>query len=151
MCVRHAAAVLAAATVALGAGASADAFDRGTVRITGARKPVVLRVEVARTPEDQARGLMGRRSLAPNAGMLFVFGREIKAGFWMKNTLIPLSIAFYGADGKIRRILDMEPCREDPCPVYDPKVRFKGALEVNRGAFRRWGVKRGHVIRLVRR
>ena len=91
---------------------------------------------------------MWRRTLARDSGMLFVFPREIKAQFWMKNTLIPLSIAFYGADGRIRRILDMEPCTEDPCPLYDPQVRFKGALEVNRGAFRRWGVRRGDVLRL---
>ena len=78
---------------------------------------------------------------------------ELKApasgGFWMKNTLIPLSIAFFDARGRILRMLDMEPCREEDCPLYDPGVPYHGALEVNRGAFQRWGVRAGDRIRLV--
>jgi uncharacterized membrane protein (UPF0127 family) len=66
----------------------------------------------------------------------------------MKNTLIPLSIAFYDVDGTILRILDMEPCRSDPCRVYDPGVRYAGALEVNQGAFERWGVREGDRLEL---
>jgi uncharacterized protein len=67
----------------------------------------------------------------------------------MKDTLIPLSIAFYGADGRIVRILDMEPCRRDPCPVYDPHATYRGALEVNQGEFRRWGVEVGDTLRVI--
>ena len=143
-----AAVVAPVVAAALFAASGATAFDRGIVSISTGTKRVLVRVEVARTDADRARGLMWRRSLPRDAGMLFVFPREIKGPFWMKNTLIPLSIAFYGADGRIRRILDMTPCEADPCPVYDPRVRYKGALEVNRGAFRRWGVRRGDVIRL---
>jgi uncharacterized membrane protein (UPF0127 family) len=69
----------------------------------------------------------------------------------MKNTLIPLSIAFWDARGRIVRILDMTPCRADPCRLYDPRVAYAGALEVNRGAFRRWGVERGDRIAVRRR
>jgi uncharacterized membrane protein (UPF0127 family) len=69
----------------------------------------------------------------------------------MKNTLIPLSVAFYGARGRILRILDMAPCRSDPCRTYDPGVAFRGALEVNRGTFRHWGVRAGDRIALRRR
>jgi uncharacterized membrane protein (UPF0127 family) len=139
-----------AALGALAAAGVASAFGRGTATISTPRKTVTVRVELAVSDADRARGLMGRRTLAPSAGMLFLYPREIKTRFWMKDTLIPLSIAFYGADGKIRRILDMAPCTADPCPVYDPGVRFKGALEVNRGAFARWGVRRGDRIALRR-
>ena len=64
----------------------------------------------------------------------------------MKNTLIPLSIAFYDRRGRIVRILDMTPCRADPCPVYDPRATYRYALEVNRGAFKRWKVHMGDRI-----
>ena len=63
--------------------------------------------------------------------------------FWMKNTLIPLDIAFYDGRGRILRVLTMQPCRVAACPLYDPKVAYRGALEVNAGSFRRWGVGRG--------
>ncbi|MEX0816753.1 MAG: DUF192 domain-containing protein [Gaiellales bacterium] len=105
-------------------------------------------VEVADTDPERQRGLMQRTSLAADAGMVFVFPSETAGGFWMKNTLIPLSIAFYDAERRIVRILDMEPCRRDPCPVYDPGVAYVGALEVNLGAFRRWNVSEGDRLRL---
>jgi hypothetical protein len=105
-------------------------------------------VEVADTDAERQRGLMERTSLAAGAGMVFLFPTETSGGFWMKNTLIPLSIAFYDAGGRILRILDMEPCRGDPCPVYDPGVAYVGALEVNQGAFRRWNVSEGDRLRL---
>jgi uncharacterized membrane protein (UPF0127 family) len=110
-----------------------------------------IAVELATTPQQQARGLMFRTKLAPNAGMAFLFGRSVRGAFWMKNTRIPLSIAFWGPGGRILKILDMAPCRADPCPVYEPKVSYVGALEVNRGAFRRWGIGRGDTIAVRRR
>jgi uncharacterized membrane protein (UPF0127 family) len=79
---------------------------------------------------------------------VFLFPEDTTSSFWMKNTLLPLSIAFYGADGRIVRILDMEPCRRAPCRLYDPHVTYRGALEVNRGAFRRWGVAEGDRVRV---
>jgi uncharacterized membrane protein (UPF0127 family) len=105
-------------------------------------------VEVADTDAERQRGLMQRTSLAADAGMVFVFPSETAGGFWMKNTLIPLSIAFYDADGRIVRILDMEPCRREPCRIYDPGVAYVGALEVNQGAFRRWNVSEGDRLRV---
>ena len=103
-------------------------------------------VEIADSEGERARGLMGRESLDADAGMVFVFPAETSGAFW----LIPLSIAFYDENGRILRILDMEPCRRDPCPLYDPGVSYRGALEVNRGAFREWGVGEGDTLTLER-
>lgn len=124
----------------------APGFGRGTATITTPKDTIVLRVEVARTDAQRERGLMHRRSLASKAGMVFVYERPQSGGFWMKNTLIPLDIAFYDGRGRIVRILRMQPCREDPCPIYSPDVTYRGALEVNAGSFRRWNVGRGDRI-----
>ena len=143
--------VKAALVLAAAALAAADlTFPRGTARIDTGRRVVTVRVEVARTPAQRAQGLMHRRSLARNAGMLFLFARPTRARFWMKDTTIPLSIAFADRRGRILRILDMAPCPSEPCPVYDPRVVASSALEVNRGAFARWGVRRGARITLRR-
>ena len=109
---------------------------------------VVVAVEVADSAEERQVGLMGRESLPDDAGMIFLFDWETSGGFWMKNTLIPLSIAFADAGGKIVSILDMEPCKADPCEIYDPGVPYRSALEVNQGAFSRWGVEEGDRLRL---
>ena len=125
-------------------------FARGTVTISTGEETVAVSVEIAETAEQRERGLMFRPSLPDDAGMVFLFPEEVSGAFWMKDTLIPLSIAFFGRDGKIVEILDMEPCRSNPCPTYDPGTRYRGALEVNRGAFDRWGVQRGDRITLAR-
>jgi uncharacterized protein len=80
--------------------------------------------------------------------MLFLFPEAASGGFWMKNTLIPLSIAFADGEGRILRVLDMQPCRADPCEVYEPGVSYRSALEVNQGAFAEWGVEEGDRLRL---
>ena len=139
------AAALAAtvATVALAAGE----IDRGAATITtrtGAK--VVLRVEIARTRPERQRGLMYRRSLPAKAGMVFVYQQSTNGGFWMRNTLIPLDIAFYDDRGRILRILTMTPCKRDPCRIYSPGVHYRAALEVNAGSFRRWNVRVGDRI-----
>jgi uncharacterized protein len=109
---------------------------------------VVVPVEVADSPEERQVGLMNRESLPEDAGMIFLFDEATTSGFWMKDTLISLSIAFADADGMIVRILDMEPCEADPCEVYDPGVAYWSALEVNQGAFSRWGVEEGDRLSL---
>jgi uncharacterized membrane protein (UPF0127 family) len=129
---------------------SRPTFSSGQAEITGPRGRVVLSVEIAETDEQRQFGLMFRESLPRNAGMAFVFPDEVSGGFWMKNTLIPLSIAFYDKGGRILEILDMDPCRADPCRTYDPGVAYRGALEVNQGAFDEWGVRVGDRIRLHR-
>jgi uncharacterized membrane protein (UPF0127 family) len=120
-----------------------------TALITTAEEEVELSVEVADDDAERARGLMLRTSLPDDAGMVFLYPEPTEGSFWMKNTLIPLSIAFFDDEGTILRILDMEPCREDPCPLYTPGVAFTGALEVNRGAFARLGVLEGDRIELL--
>lgn len=146
--------LLLAAVLALPAAApAATAFDRGTATIsTRAGTKVVVQVELARTSAERARGLMYRRSLPAKAGMVFLYPEPQRGAFWMKNTLIPLDIGFADARGKILRILTMQPCRRDPCRVYDPGVAYRFALEVNAGAFRRWGVRAGDrvVVRVTR-
>ena len=92
---------------------------------------------------SRVHGLMGVTDLPPDAGMLFRFAAPQEGGFWMKNTRIPLSIAFTDGQGVIGTILDMEPCNSDPCPRYRPDAPFQYALEVNRDAFRSTGVEKG--------
>lgn len=110
--------------------------------------PVLVNAEVADTPERQQFGLMHRTELADDAGMVFLFFQDTSSGFWMKNTSIPLSIAFFDARGAIVAIIDMEPCEKDPCPLYDPGTTYRGALEVNQGAFEEWGVEVGDTLRV---
>jgi uncharacterized membrane protein (UPF0127 family) len=123
-------------------------FRQGTAIIDTDSGAVMVRIEVADSPPLQQRGLMGRRSLRDNAGMLFLFFQDTQAGFWMKDTLIPLSIAFFDRGGEILKILDMEPCEVAMCPSYQPGVSYRGALEVNQGAFDAWGVETGDTIRV---
>lgn len=128
---------------------STNGFQQGAATIKAAETGVtrvVLTVELARTPAERAQGLMNRRSLPANAGMVFVYPQAHRGGYWMKNTLIPLDIAFYGARGRILRIFTMQPCRREPCRIYDPSVAYRGALEVNAGSFQRWRVRAGDRI-----
>ena len=121
-------------------------FEPAKVLIDTGGGSVLIDAEKAETPEQHSQGLMHRTSLPEDAGMVFLFFEQRTGGFWMKNTLIPLSIAFFDDRGDIVRILDMEPCRAEPCEIYDPGVAYSGALEVNKGAFDRWGVAEGDRI-----
>ena len=92
-------------------------------------------VELADTPEERAKGLMHREVLEENRGMLFIFEREDKHSFWMKNTLIPLDMVFIDDDYYIVDVLSADPCDMDPCPHYIPKAKAKYVLEVNQNRF----------------
>jgi uncharacterized membrane protein (UPF0127 family) len=100
----------------------------------------LIQAEVAQTDEQRAMGLMHRRSMPVNAGMLFVFDVPARQCFWMRNTLLPLSIAFVADDGSIINIADMQPMTEISHCSAKP-VRF--ALEMNQGWFAKRGVKPG--------
>ena len=102
-----------------------------------------LRVWVADDDAERAKGLMGVTQLAPNQGMAFLFDGPSIESFWMKDTLIPLSVAFVDARGGIVTIREMEPCRSDPCPTYDSGAPYVMAIEANRGWFEDNGVRIG--------
>jgi hypothetical protein len=138
-------------TACTGSGSSASSppapLARGTLIIRTQAGSVPLAVQIARTDAARRRGLMGRRSLAPDAGMVFVFPGPVRSGFWMKDTLIPLSIAFWDASDRIVATLEMVSCRTDPCRLYTPSVEYVGAVEANRGWFTEHGVRPGdHVV-----
>jgi uncharacterized membrane protein (UPF0127 family) len=127
--------------VAAVAATAAPLFKRGTVTIVQAHQRVVLDVEVAYTARARAQGLMHRTSLPHNAGMLFVFEEEQILAFWMKNTLIPLSIAFIDPGWRINDIQDMDPPKPgEKIPIYLSKHPARYALEVNQSFFRRHGI-----------
>lgn len=106
---------------------------------------VVVPVEIADTDAERQMGLMGREALAADAGMLFVFDTEQPLSFWMKDTLIPLSIAFIDAQGTIVDIQDMQPLDETP---HDSAAPAQYALEVNQGFFAERGIQVGNQVGL---
>ncbi len=134
--------VAALALVVLGVGCGRPEPRTVAVEITHGTATVRFVAEVAATPAQRQRGLMGRASLPADAGMLFLFGEKVSAGFWMKNTLIPLDIAFIDRD-RIVEIRSMTPCRKEPCPITRPGYVYDTALEVNDGSFARAGVVAG--------
>ena len=99
-----------------------------------------LNVEVAGTPSSRATGLMERKSLGKDSGMLFDFGGNTNVAFYMKNTSIPLSIAFIDSSGKVLGIRDMKPF--DLTPI-EPPGTYRYAIEVNQGWFAEHGIKPG--------
>lgn len=121
-------------------------FPRGRATLTDLTTSVEIDALIAETDAHRQYGLMYRPKLPFDLGMAFLFESDTRGGFWMKNTLIPLSIAFFDSGGVIVRIMDMEPCVEDPCEVYDPGVSYRGALEVNQGSFEEWGISEGDTI-----
>lgn len=103
--------------------------------------PVQFTVEMAVTFSQQETGLMFRKSLAPNAGMLFDFRNEQETQFWMKNTLIPLDMLFIKANGTIARIaVNAKPLSEESIPSYEP---VRAVLEIAGGRAGQLGLKPG--------
>jgi uncharacterized membrane protein (UPF0127 family) len=102
-----------------------------------------IKAEVADSPMERSRGLMLRKSLQANSGMLFVFEEAALHCFWMKNTLIPLSIAFLDDEGNVVTVADMQPHDESShCPAKP--VRY--ALEMDQGWFKTKGIHAGDRI-----
>ena len=128
-------------------------FDSTRVRLASTKDTLTLHVELAVKPEQKSMGLMERRRLADDAGMLFVYEntQPPDAGFWMYRTRIPLDIAFADSTGVIRSIRAMVPCPTEVaqgCPSYTPDVRYQYALEVNAGYFARHGIVVGNSLLL---
>ena len=117
--------------------------DKLSIR-TADGKTHAFNVELATTPAERAQGLMFRRSLAPDAGMLFDFGRSEPVSMWMENTLIPLDMLFIAADGRVVNIAQRAvPMDRTPIPSKGP---VKGVLELAGGTASRLGLKAGDVI-----
>jgi uncharacterized protein len=141
------AAALIAATVLFSYSCSGAASAQGVDKPNPQLKTVSLKsgtvevvAEVARTEIERNRGLMFRKSLAAGKGMVFDFETDQRVSFWMKNTTLPLSVAYLGSDGTIYQILDLTPLSEEPRPS-ERSVRY--ALEVPQGWFSQVGLKEG--------
>jgi len=120
---------------------STSAAELPAVTLTiGSQKLVA---EIATTPEQREVGLMNRFSLKPDHGMLFVFERPEPLAFWMRNTYVPLSIAFIAADGRILNIDDMQPQTDD---AHWSKGAALYALEMKKGWFAERGITAGFVV-----
>ncbi len=142
----YAFAAVLALVVAVACGSGDAGLATATVVLTDERgSQEELTVELARTAEERSRGLMFREELPEDQGMLFVFPNDTTTGFWMRDTSIPLSIAFIAADGMILDVQEMEPLS----PVlHRPPNTYRYALEVNQGWFGRHGLGTGDRLEL---
>ena len=130
---------LAAALIAQGATA-ANPLPTIPLSINGHK----ITVEVAATPDQRATGLMHRFSLQPEHGMVFVFERAEPLAFWMKNTFIPLSIAFVAPDGRIVNVDEMAPQDESTHASRGPALY---AIEMRKGWFAERGIRAGDIVK----
>jgi uncharacterized membrane protein (UPF0127 family) len=116
----------------------------GWARLRLAKKEIL--VEVARTPEEQARGLMFRKNLPNDMGMLFIYSEEQRLSFWMKNTFIPLSIGFFDKNQALVDVQEMEPVKSEMqsrIPTYQSVKPAKYALEMPPGWFKKNKIRLG--------
>lgn len=120
----------------LGSACAAENAEQPSLRIG----PHTFQVEIAATSQQRQRGLMGRTRLPDNGGMLFVFDTVGPHCFWMRNTPLPLSIAFIDAGGRIADLADMHPHTDT---LHCPTSAIRYALEVSQGGFRQRGIKPG--------
>jgi uncharacterized membrane protein (UPF0127 family) len=130
----------------------AEPSDDAVARATFSTRQQEVRTDVLRvadSPEERRVGLMGVEALNEDRGMVFVFDGEQDGSFWMKDTLIPLSIAFWGDDGRLLDILEMEPCTSEPCPTYSARAPYTHALEMNAHWFDDRGIEIGDRVELT--
>lgn len=107
-----------------------------------------LNVQIASTQAERDRGLMGVTHLADDQGMVFEFPAMTYTAFWMKDTVIPLDIAFWTSDGSIVDVQHMVPCAADPCPLYKSRLAYLDAVEVAGGLLARSDVVPGDHVSL---
>lgn len=125
-------------------------FDRVAATAVAADGTVCeLCLWLAEMPEDRARGLMNVTDLGAADGMAFVYPEPSTRSFWMKDTLLPLSIAFFDATGAHLGELDMEPCAAEPCPSYPTAPDFVVAVEVEQGRLAELGIGPGSTLELL--
>lgn len=124
-------------------------LPRGSIEISREGDTLaIFDVELALTRPDQAKGLMNRKSMPKDQGMVFLFSTPVRQPFYMLNTLIPLDIAFWDEDNRIVDVLTMTPCTDEPCQTYLPASEYVGALEVNAGVLDSEGVRPGDRVAL---
>lgn len=148
ICVSSLLSTTAHATDSVATATAESGLDTLQVCLIGSEN-VQLTVELALNADTRARGLMERKSLPTNAGMLFVYPNDGLRAFWMYKTLIPLDIAYIDKEGVINEILTMEPCRSifpGRCRNYPATQVFRMALEVNAGHFEEWQVAAGDQV-----
>jgi uncharacterized membrane protein (UPF0127 family) len=137
--------VLAAVLAVAVAGLPARAVDPGELVIETPAGSQSFTVELAATPGERSRGLMFRRSMRPDHGMLFDFETPQPVAFWMKNTPLPLDMLFIDGTGVVVQIeADTVPYSEDPIPSQQP---IRAVLEVNAGTAKRLGIEPGAKVR----
>jgi uncharacterized membrane protein (UPF0127 family) len=123
---------------------SAAGLEQVPLTIRSSGKTHRFTVEVARSPQEQARGLMNRQSLAPDRGMIFPYDPPQPVGFWMKNTLIPLDMIFIRTDGTIASIAaNTVPLSLDMVPSVEPVA---AVLEIAGGRSAELGIKAGDTV-----
>src|SRR6266536_3171829 len=105
--------------------------------------PSRVALEVAADEPARERGLSNRAELPPGTGMAFLFRGDTQIPFWMKDTLVPLQIAFVGGDGRVVGVFEMPPCRADPCPTYAPTRPYRYAVELRSDGFTAAGIHEG--------
>jgi len=106
-------------------------------------KQIKVLAEVANEPDEREKGLMNQKSLCENCGILFIYEENVTNSFWMKNTTIPLSIAFISNNGTIIKIQKMEP---NTVTLHKPKKPYQYALEVNQGFFQENNIYKGNKV-----
>ena len=112
-------------------------------------KDKCFNVEIAKTNEEQGKGLSGRKELSGDSGMLFIFKEPGKHSFWMKDTLIPLDIIWIDEDGRVVFIKEnAEPCKEEACDSFAPNKEAKYVLEINGGKAEEIGLSVGDKIKI---
>ena len=131
--------------LAFSAAAAGETFDSQPLTIvTKGGKSHAFTVELALTPRQREQGLMNRRAMAADHGMLFAFGETRQVFMWMKNTYIPLDMLFIAKDGRIRTI------RENAEPLSEAIIDSQGpvdyVLELNGGTVKRLGIRSGHRV-----
>jgi uncharacterized membrane protein (UPF0127 family) len=125
----------------LAASAAADTLEKRDLTIVTAAGPQRFVVELARSREQKQRGLMFRQDLAPDAGMLFVYASDGEIAMWMEDTLLPLDMIFFAADGRITKVVERTVPLSEATIGSDGPAR--GVLEVNGGTASRLGIKVG--------
>ena len=122
-------------------------LETGLVHFTN--QNLSIEVEIATNQQQRETGLMNRQSLPVNKGMLFVYNDQGLRGVWMKNTLLPLDVLFLNHKAEIVAMLpDLQPCRQNPCPIYSSQLPATYMLEVNAGFINNHQLKIGQALGL---